>query len=64
MLNIKQILKEPESVEDPPEITKLAIGKAGGADITKEYDTIATLKCVACDKELDKTKDFIEPLVS
>jgi ubiquitin carboxyl-terminal hydrolase 5/13 len=61
ILNIKKIPKEEEGEEK--KITKLAIGKEGGADIEEKFDTIATLKCLQCDKDLDKTGQFIAPIV-
>lgn len=62
VLNIKKILKEDETGE-ANKITKLAIGKEGGADIEDKFDTIATLYCLACETTLDTSGDFIRPIV-
>lgn len=62
VLNIKKIPKE-NTEEDENKITKLAIGKEGGAGIEDPFDTITTLYCLACDKELDSSGDFIRPIV-
>eukprot|EP00347_Sterkiella_histriomuscorum_P000563 403375366 len=55
VLNLKQTLKVNENAGEPAKITKLAIGKPGGIDAgNDEWETHATLKCLACQKELDK----------
>ena len=60
-LNIRKVPKPLE--EGSNKITKLAIGKEGGADIEDKFDTITKLLCLACDKELDKTGAFIAPII-
>ena len=62
-LNIKRISKEQEEATEEKKITKLAIGKEGGADVEDHFDTRATVVCLACDKELDSTGKFIAPIV-
>lgn len=53
-----------EGSEQPAQITKLAIGKPGGIDAEKdEYETHTTLKCLACQKELDKNHPEVKGLV-
>ena len=56
-MNIKMVEKPAEKDEEgedkPKEITKLAIGKPGGVDLdTDKYDTLATVFCYGCQKEL------------
>jgi len=62
VLNIKKVLKE-EHEEGGNKITKLAIGKEGGADIEDRFDTIATLNCLSCEKELDSSGEYIKSIV-
>lgn len=74
-LNIKQVLKvfshfpynliqEPEERAKPAQITKLAIGKPGGIDPEVDnYDTIVSLKCLACEKQLDHTNPMVAGLI-
>ena len=59
MLNIKQRKKEKtEKKEEPKMITKLAIGKPGGADFTgDEWEQLLEVKCLECDKTLDYEKN-------
>jgi len=52
LLNLQK--KNPEPEEKPKEITKLAIGKPGGADFSdEEWELITELKCIPCNKRLD-----------
>ena len=56
MMNVKQQKKEKtEKTDDKPKmITRLAIGKPGGADFTgEEWEQIIELKCLECNKSLD-----------
>jgi ubiquitin carboxyl-terminal hydrolase 5/13 len=56
VLNFKARLKpkNPEPEEKPKEITRLAIGKPGGADFSdEEWELITELKCIPCGKRLD-----------
>ena len=59
MLNIKQIKKEKvQKNEEPKKITKLAIGKPGGADFTgDDWEQILEVTCLECNKTLDYEKD-------
>ena len=59
MLNIKQIKKEKvKKDEEPKKITKLAIGKPGGADFTgDDWEQILEVTCLECNKALDYEKD-------
>ena len=53
-MNIKMILKEKDPAQKPLQITKLAIGKPGGVDPeVDDYDTLVTVKCLECQKQLD-----------
>ena len=53
VMNIKKVKKESDG---PTKVTKLAIGKPGGVDPeTDNYDTIVTVYCHKCDKNLDHT---------
>lgn len=46
------------------EITKLAIGIEGGADADAgRYDTFTSVRCLACEKELDKTIPQVASMV-
>ena len=60
MMNVKQQKKEKtEKTDDKPKmITRLAIGKPGGADFTgEEWEQIIELKCLECNKSLDYEKN-------
>ncbi len=59
MLNIKERKKEMVKKEDEPQtITKLAIGKPGGADFTgEEWEQVLELVCLKCNQSLDYEKD-------
>ena len=61
MMNIKQRKKEQTEKKDdekPKMITKLAIGKPGGADFTgEEWEQSIELKCLECNKSLNYEKD-------
>ena len=59
MLNIKQRKKEKvQKDEEPKKITKLAIGKPGGADFTgDDWEQILEVTCLECNKTLDYEKD-------
>ncbi|EGR32448.1 ubiquitin, putative [Ichthyophthirius multifiliis] len=54
VLNIKMVEKPKSESEKQPEITKLAIGKPGGAQLEEtEYNIFYQLKCLICKKDLD-----------
>ena len=59
MLNIKERKKEKdEKKEEPKTITKLAIGKPGGADFSgDEWEQLLEVKCLQCDKSFDYQKN-------
>ena len=60
MMNVKQQKKEKTEKKDekPKMITRLAIGKPGGADFTgEEWEQIIELKCLECNKSLDYEKN-------
>jgi len=61
MMNIKQRKKEKtEKNEEPQKITKLAIGKPGGADFSgEEWEQLIELRCLICNKSLDYEKDTV-----
>ena len=61
MMNIKQRKKENvEKNEEPKKITKLAIGKPGGADFTgEEWEQLIEVRCLICDKTLDYENDNV-----
>lgn len=61
VLNIKKIPKDPNAEEN--KITKLAIGKEGGANIQDNFNVFATLHCLKCQKELDTSGAYIAPIV-
>lgn len=64
MLNLRNVPKEKVEEKKPREITKLAIGKEGGAEGDQpEFDVVSTLICVACDIELDKTNPLVAGLI-
>jgi len=46
-----------EEAAKPKEITRLAIGKPGGADFTDEdWELITEVRCIPCSRRLDPTK--------
>jgi ubiquitin carboxyl-terminal hydrolase 5/13 len=62
-MNIKMVEKE-KGEKKPVQITKLAIGKPGGIDPdVDDYDTIVTVKCLNCNKELDNRQPMLAGLV-
>jgi uncharacterized UBP type Zn finger protein len=58
VLNLKKILiksMEEEQI-DPEKITKLGINVEGGANFEGDkYETISSLRCLACNVDLDST---------
>ena len=63
MLNLRNVPKEVVE-EKPREITKLAIGKEGGAAGDQpEFDVVSKLICVECDVELDKTNPLVAGVI-
>lgn len=51
-------------MQKPAQITKLAIGKPGGIDPDIDnYDTLVSLKCLECNKQLDHTNPIVAGLV-
>lgn len=63
-MNIKMVLKEKDPAKKPAQITKLAIGKSGGVDPdVDDYDTVVTVKCLQCNKELDHKQPIVAGLV-
>ena len=60
MLNIKEKKKINEDKNnEPKQITKLAIGKPGGADFSgEEWEQILEVKCLICKKSFEYEKDF------
>jgi hypothetical protein len=62
--NLKMVRK-PEVEGQEKEITKLAIGKPGGIDAENDkYDTIATIICKKCGKELDLAHPEVSNMAS
>ena len=59
VLNIKDKKKEVTEINtEPKTITKLAIGKPGGADFTgEEWEQILEVKCLICKKSFEYEKD-------
>ena len=59
MLNIKEKKKiKDDKSEEPKQITKLAIGKPGGADFSgDEWEQILEVKCLICKKSFEYEKD-------
>ena len=55
MLNIKEKKKINEDKNnEPKQITKLAIGKPGGADFSgEEWEQILEVKCLICKKSFE-----------
>ena len=62
-LHLKQVAIKTEQEMKDQDITKVAIGKEGGATYQVEYETITSLGCSICQKELDKTGNWIAPIV-
>lgn len=57
-LNLKQIKKESEDKDNNSKITKLAIGKPGGADFSgEEWELQLKMRCLMCNLEVDYTQD-------
>jgi len=57
-LNMKQVKKETGDKEKNPKITKLAIGKPGGADFSEEeWQMLLSMRCLMCNDEADYSKD-------
>jgi ubiquitin carboxyl-terminal hydrolase 5/13 len=59
-LNIKQVKKIPneENISEMSKVTKLAIGKPGGADFSgEEYEMQLTVRCLACNITIDYQKN-------
>ncbi|EFX02809.1 ubiquitin carboxyl-terminal hydrolase [Grosmannia clavigera kw1407] len=59
-LNIRRTRKQIVRDEPPPKMSKLAIAAETEAD---RYDTAVTVKCLDCDKELDRTDAKLAPIV-
>ena len=59
MMNVKDRKKEKvDKKEEQKTITKLAIGKPGGADFTgDEWEQIIEIRCLECNKSLEYEKD-------
>ena len=70
MLNLKQIQVENYNENDDKKITKLAIGKPGGADFSNEnWQQIIKLYCLCCDVEIEysdnqKIKDLVTSIIN
>jgi len=66
-LNMKQVKKETEDEENNSKITKLAIGKPGGADFSgEEWELQLKLCCLMCNIDVDYTQDvnfFYQPKI-
>ncbi len=63
-MNIKLVPKAEKSEAEPEKITKLAIGKPGGIDAdTDKYDTVATVCCKLCQKELPMSNPEVASMV-
>ena len=63
-MNIKLVLKENDPANKPVHMSKLAIGKPSGVDPdVDDYDTIVTVKCLQCNKELDHRQPILAGLV-
>lgn len=59
-LNLKQIKKEISQEDENNKITKLAIGKPGGADFTGEkWELQMKIRCLMCNVEVDYSNDVI-----
>ena len=55
---MKQVRRESEDTENNSKITKLAIGKPGGADFTGEtWDLQLKMRCLMCNVEVDYSHD-------
>lgn len=60
VLNVKRIKKQQDAPQQPNKITKLAIGKPGGADFSDaEWESVLTFKCIPCSLELETQSDLI-----
>lgn len=59
-LNIRRTRKQVVRDEPPPKMSKLAIAAETEAD---RYDTAVAVKCLDCDKELDRTDAKLAPIV-
>ena len=59
VLNIKERKKITTEINtEPKQITKLAIGKPGGADFTgEEWEQVLEVKCLICKKSFEYEKD-------
>ena len=63
VLNIRSVLLPETTSSEPQKITRLAIGKEGGAGYSSEvWDTQVTVKCLACRITLERSDD-LEPLI-
>lgn len=60
-LNMKQVKKEiKENDNNNTKITKLAIGKPGGADFSgEEWELQLKMRCLMCNIDVDYTQDVI-----
>ena len=59
VMNIKKV---PKQQDGKVEVTKLAIGKPGGIDPeTDKYDTVVSVFCYCCKKNLDIEHPKIKP---
>ena len=58
-LNMKQVKKiSKEEKSDESKVTKLAIGKPGGADFSgEEYELQLSVRCLACNVQVDYEKN-------
>jgi uncharacterized UBP type Zn finger protein len=57
-LNMKQIRKESLENNNEKKITKLAIGKPGGADFSgEEWELHLIIRCLKCNIEVDYEKN-------
>jgi ubiquitin carboxyl-terminal hydrolase 5/13 len=63
IMNIKKVPILIEGEAPKKEITKLAIGKEGGADVEDPFETYTSVRWLQCDLEVDKTGAFIAPIV-
>lgn len=57
-LNMKQVKKQVSTEEKNNKITKLAIGKPGGADFTgEEWELHLTIRCLLCNVDIEYQND-------
>ena len=64
VLNVRNVRILSSQSSEPQKITRLAIGKEGGAGYSPDqWDTQLSLKCLACRIPLDRADD-LEPLVN